>query len=104
MRVTTDGIDNQVQIAIAIQVGKRGAGRVQTVAGDAGRLSDIRKLPVAQIVIECAGTAQVTEEQIAQAVAIDVSRRNARAVEKNLIGQVPLFGKRIGEGDSRVGR
>ena len=100
-RSTADRIDNQIQGAVAVEVGERGPGRVQVVAGHAGARGDVLKLPIAQVAIKRAGAADVAEEEIAPAVAIHVSRRHAGAVEQNLIGQMPLFRQKIRECDSR---
>ena len=97
MAATCDGVDQKVQIAIAVDIGEAGAGDVQAGATDAGGGSYIFEVPIPQIPKEVAVPAKSGEEKITPSIAVNVASRNAGAIEENLVGELPLLGEEIGE-------
>ena len=99
-RPAADGVHEQIQITVAIEIGERRAGRVLIRAGHARARGDVCKLPAAQISVERATALQPREENVATPVAIHVAQRDTRADEANLILRHAPVGKVIGEMNS----
>ena len=97
VRAAAEGIDDEVQIAVAIQIDQRGAGGRQIRTGHACRLSNVLKFPMAQVAVEAVPTVEAAKIQVAPTIPVDVPRRDARAVEQDLIGEMPLRGELISE-------
>src|SRR5438105_5449319 len=95
-----DAIDKQVEVAVAVHVGKGGAGGGLIGAGHTGGGSNIGKVPIAQIAIERVGRVEAAKVKIAETVAIDVACRDAGSIEKNLVGERSLLVEAIGEGNA----
>ena len=74
-------IDDQVQIAIAVDVGQNRAGRVQGRAGHPGRSRHVLEFPTTKIVVEHIRPIQSAEVKIAQTIAIHVPGSHTRAVD-----------------------
>ena len=104
MRALAEGIDDQVEVAVTIEINQRAAGRRNIGAGHAGGLGFIGEPPVAQVAIQTASPIEAAKKQIAPAVAIHVTRRHAGAVEENLIGEMALLREDVGKSDSALRR
>src|SRR5438874_7275628 len=93
-------IDQQVQIAVSVDVGEDGARRILASATDSGGVRDIFKLAVAEIaekfVVVAVETAQI---DITQAVAVHITERNPRTVQQILVGDRSCIGNKVGKGD-----
>src|SRR5882762_1754928 len=101
MCAVADGIDDQIEIAVAIQVGQRSPGGGQTGASHPGLGRDVLELPVAEIPVEGVGPIQCTEVEVAPAIPIDVTSGDPRSVEENLVGEVTRLRQGVGEEDAR---
>src|SRR5207249_8204095 len=66
VRSSAHRVHDQVQITIAVNVSKRGAGGVQASTAHAGLVSDVLKLPITQIPIKRVRAIQPTEVKINQ--------------------------------------
>ena len=99
-RAAADAIDQQIEVAVAVHVGKGGAGGGLIGAGHTGGGGNIGKVPIAQVAIERVGRVQAAEIQVREAVAIDVAGSDAGPVQKNLVGERSLLAEVIGEGDA----
>ena len=92
MRPAANGIDHEIQVAIAVDVGERSPGRIQIRAIHSRCFGDILEFPIAQVAVKLALRTQATEEEITPTISIDITCRDAGTVEQNLVGQVPLLG------------
>src|ERR1043166_4310011 len=97
MAAASHSVHHQVEIAVAIDIRETCAGNIQFRTAHACRRGNIFKSPVAKVAVEVAVAFKAGKEQIAPAITIDVSGSHARAIEQDLIGNVPLLGKVIGE-------
>src|SRR5437868_1779840 len=88
VRALADGVHNQIEVAIAVYIGKRGAGASAPGAGNTGFGGDIRKFPIAEIAVENVVAVDAAKINITPAVAIHIARGHAGAVEENLIRDV----------------
>ena len=95
-------IDDQVQIAIAVDVREYRAGRVQGRAGHSGSSRNVLEFPTAKITVEHIRPIQSAEVKIAQTIAVHVPGSHTRAVEKHRVGEVTFCGQTVGHKD--VGR
>jgi len=75
-----------VQIAIAINIRKGATTRIQISATDAGLQGDVFEMPIAQIAEQLVAASQTAKVKIAPTVAIDIARRDTRAIQQNLVG------------------
>ena len=100
MRSSAHRVHDQIQVAIAIQIGKGGSGGVQARTSHTGLVGDVLKLPIAQIPKQRIGTIQPTEVKIHQTVAVHIPRRHAGTVQVNLVGDVTFNGEVVGKGNS----
>jgi len=85
-------VNDEIEVAIAIDVGERGPRRIGIGHGDAGRCCDILELPIPEIAIEDIRSVQGTKVEIAPAVTVDIAGGNARSVEQDLVGKMACFG------------
>src|SRR3989442_5492796 len=70
---TAQRTDDQVQLAVAVDVGKNRAARGLVCASNTSARSDIFELAVSEIAVECVGAIQIAEVQIAQSIAIEIT-------------------------------
>src|SRR5438876_8172918 len=96
-RAAANRIDQQVQVAVAVNIREYGASRGLAFTSDAGSGRDILELPFAEIAEEPVVSFDRAKIEIAQPVAVDVSGRHAGAIEENVVRQGMFFGKVIGE-------
>ena len=54
MRPAADRINHEIQVAIAVDVGKRSPGRIQIHAVHSRAFSDILKFPITQVTVKLA--------------------------------------------------
>jgi hypothetical protein len=97
MRPASDRINHEIQVAIALNVSKRGTRCIQIHTVHSRALRDIQKFPITQITVKLALRTQATEEEITPAISIDVTCCDAGTVEQNLVGQVPMLWQAVGE-------
>ncbi len=97
VRAAAEGIDQQVEVTVAIDIGKDGPGRFQAVAGDTGGLRHFFKPSAAQISIEGIGATEATEIEIAPAIAIDITGGHAGAIDEDLVEGGLIVGQEVGE-------
>src|SRR6266404_2088054 len=88
-----NGIDEQVQVAIAIEVRQHSAGRVLVWASDAGRLRDILEFPIPKISIEHIGTLDSTKINVTPPVAIDITERDTGTIFEDAVFGHGFVGK-----------
>src|SRR3954471_16688590 len=104
MSSPADGIHDQVQGPIAVEINQRRSGGVQVFASDSRLFGDVFKFPMTQVSEESITASQPTKIKIAQAIPIHVARGHARAVRQNLAGQGPLLRERVREENARFSR
>ena len=92
-----DRADEQIEIAIAVEIHEHCAGGIDASARNPRGVGDILEFPVAEVSVERVRTVQSTEIEIAPAVAVDITGGHARAVQENVVGQRTRFGHDIGE-------
>ena len=95
-------VDEKIKVAVAIDVGEGRAGGVVAGAGE-GRVAagggDVCEAPVAQVAEQAVVAVEPAQEHVAPAVAVEVAEGDARAGEEVAIGDGPLVGQGVGEGD-----
>src|SRR5260221_5770038 len=79
------GIDEQIQIAIAIDIGQHGPSGELPLASHTGLGGDVLEPPVAQVFVEDIPALQITKIKIAPSVAIHVAGGNARTISQNAV-------------------
>ena len=89
-------IDDQVERAVTVEVDERCTGAIEFCHGDAGLVSHVCEMPIAQIAIEGVWGIETAEKEIGQPVSIDVARGNAGAVENVLVGDVAVGAEKVG--------
>src|SRR5436309_9281994 len=99
-RPAAEGIDEEVQIAIAIDISKSSARTVLAFHEDTGTGSYVFKAPVAEVAIEGAMGSHAAEKKIAPAIAIHISRGNPRAAGAQRILKVPFIRDVVGESNA----
>ena len=100
---TPDGCDEQVQIAVAIEIDQGGSGGIEVRAIDAGLGRNLLEPPLAEVSIESIGTIETAQIEIATTVAIDVTGGDSGAVEEDVIGERAGGIDGVGEGDAGEG-
>src|ERR1044071_9601012 len=96
--------DEQIQFAVAIDISENSAGRILPRAAHSRSGRHIFELPVAQIAIERVVCIQTAKVEIAQAIAVDITRRHAGSVQKIPIDNGARFGNVIAEANPKSGR
>jgi hypothetical protein len=79
-RASADGVDQQVKSPITVHIGKNCPRRALAGASDAGLIGNVFKPPTAEVPIQAIVSFKTAEIQIAPAVAVDISSRDARAI------------------------
>jgi hypothetical protein len=92
-----DRADEQVEVAIAIDVGEHRAGGIQIRTSHARTIGDVREAPVAQVSVKHVGAIQATEIQIHHSVSVHVAGGHTRSIEQDLVRKVPLLREKISE-------
>src|SRR5205809_7588362 len=82
---SSKGVNDQIEVAVAIDVGEAGAGGIQAGAANPGGGGYIFEMPVAEIAEEMTASTETSEEEIAPSVTVDVARGNTGTVQENLI-------------------
>ena len=70
-------VDEQVKVAVAVDIGKSRSGRIGTLASNASPGGDILKLPVTQIAIENIRAVQSAKIKVAPSVSVHVASGHA---------------------------
>ena len=96
-RAVAHGVDDEIKIAIPIEIHHRGTGRRQAFARDARLSGHVHELPVAEISIERVRAGEPAEIDIAQPVAIHIARRDPGSIEQNLVCEVTPLRQKIRE-------
>ena len=96
-RAGGDAVDQQIGMAVAVDIGKRRPGGKLTGTTHAGRPGDVGELPAAEIPVQPVGSLQVGEVEIAQAVAVHVGGGHTRAVVGHGVGEEHLAKQPVGE-------
>ena len=68
---------DQVEIAVAIDVGERGPGRISVAGADAGGCRDVLEPPAAEVAVEGAAAFRAREKHVDEPVAVDIAYRDA---------------------------
>jgi len=96
-------IHKQLGLSVAIQITQH-TGRGKGIGTTHTCLSgDILELPIAQIAKQLVGGIQGIEIQITTPISIDITRRDARAVQEHLVGHMVGHTQMIREGNTRFG-
>ena len=66
------GVDDQIQIAVAVDVGKGRAGASASMISDAGCLGDALEFPIPEIAIENVVAVDAAEIKVAPAIAVHI--------------------------------
>ncbi len=101
-RAAADGIDEQIEITIRINVGKGCAGGKLAGAGDAGAGGDVLELPAAEVAIEGVVTLKTADIDVAEAVAVDIPEGETGAVLGDAVDGDRARGKDIRESKAGV--
>ena len=99
VRAVADGVDDQVEIPVPVEVRESCPRRGQSGASDPGFRRDLLEPPVAQVPVKRVRAIQRAEVKVTPAIAIDVTRGDARPVQQNLISQGTRLRQNIGESD-----
>src|SRR4030095_14233199 len=92
-------VDQQIQVAVAIDVRKSRSRRILLPARDSCFTGDVLKSPVPKIPVEHARSAELAEEEIAPDVAVNVSSSRPRPAEQIPIRDGTLVGEVVCKGD-----
>src|SRR4051812_22314087 len=90
---TSERINDQIQITVAIHIRERRARRALAGAADSSFTRDIDELPIAEVSIKRIGMFERAKVEVDRPIAVDVPRRDPGAVQKDLIGQSTLIGE-----------
>src|SRR5258708_36964170 len=93
-------MDDQIQVAMAVDVSETRPGRVQFRTGHPGGGGNVLESPIPQVAVEHVQPIQSAEVKITQTVAIHVTGGHARAIEKYRIGEITLRREVIGKGNT----
>ncbi len=96
------GRHQQVQIAVAIDVGKGATSRKAVRRSDAGAGRDVFEAPPPAIPIQRVGAFGAGEEHVRESVTIHVGEAHAGALRQNPVLQEEGIAHRIDEGDARA--
>src|SRR3974377_1249992 len=102
VRPTSQGVYAQVQSAVPINIYQCGARTIEVRAGNSCAFGNIFEFPVSQVAVEVIAAFQPAEIEVAPAVTVHITGRNARAAGEDLTGQQALFRNGIGEEDARL--
>jgi len=91
--------DEQVEFAVAIDVGEDRAARSLVRASHTGARGDIFELAVAEVAVERVRAIKIAEIEIAKTVSIEITGCDAGAVEEVLVRLRASIGKIVGEPD-----
>jgi len=91
-RIRTGGREqDEIERAVAVDVGECGAGRVPVTRADARGLGDVLELPIAAIAVERAASLGLGEEDVGQSVAVHIAESNPRSLAKIAIADEQGF-------------
>jgi hypothetical protein len=93
-------VHEEIQVAVAIDIGKGRPGRVLSLAGHTGGMGDVLEAPVAQIAVKRVARIETAEVEIAPAIAIDIPGGDAGATEEVAVGDGAFVAEQVGEGDA----
>jgi hypothetical protein len=97
---TRDRIDNQIEVSIAIDIGKACSSDIESRATHACNRSDVLEMPIAQVTEEMAIACETRQENVAPPIAVHIGRGHSGAVEENLVGEVPFLREKVREQDA----
>ncbi len=113
-RAGSDAVNQEVQSAVSVHVGKRGAGREIAGKIEAGRGGNIGETPPAKVLVQGNLPFIGADENVAQTVSINISEGHARAIKADLVlggvlltqgvGKVNASLPGIHEGEARMAR
>src|SRR6185312_2091839 len=95
---------HEIEIAVAVDVGERAAGRMPVGRRDAGRRGDVVEPPVASIAVELAPTLGRGEKDIRPAVAVDIAEADAGALAEDAIGEQRRIAHAVLKANARAPR
>ena len=101
MGALAHGIDDQIEIAVAVEVGQQRAARIHSRAANASAGGNVFKAPVAEVAVERVVTFKPAKINITEPVAIHVSSSYSATVEQNLVRFIALDGDEIRELNAR---
>ena len=96
--------DQEVQVAVAVDVGEHGAGRVAAGHRDAGRRGDVLEAPVAQVAVQGIRALVAGEVDVGAAVSIHVPQRHAAALRQVTVPERAVERDGVGESNAGAGR
>src|SRR5437868_3616345 len=82
------GVDDQIEIAVAIDIGKGSAGASASTISDAGFLGDVLEFPIPEIAIENVVAVDAAKIKVTPAVAVHIARGDAGTIQEDLVGDV----------------
>src|ERR1051326_9077103 len=100
---TADGIHQEIEFSIAVDISEDSTGRMLPRASNACRLGDVEEFPIPEVLIKHIRTVDGAKVDVAQTIAIDITQRHARAVLEDAVFACPGVRETIGESDSRDG-
>ena len=96
-RAGGDAVDQQVGVAVAVDIGEHRAGGELPGTTDPGRIGDVGELPAAEIPVQPICSLQIGEVEVAQAVAIHVGGGDSGPIVSHGIGEEHFAEQPIGE-------
>ena len=102
-RVRTGGREeNQVEVAVAVEVDQRRAGRVPVARADARGGRHVRELPTPEVAVESAASFGAGKEQVRAPVTIHVAERDTRSLGKATVADERRIADLILERDTTL--
>ena len=100
----TERADDEIELAVAVHVSECRARRRESLRVDPARLRDVREMETAVILVQRGGALDGSEEQIGEAVAVDVTRGDAGPDQQLSIAERVLVVDVVAVGDACGGR
>ena len=93
------GEQNQVEVAVTVNVGERRARRMPVAGTDTGRQCDLFELPVAEVSVQRGTALGAGEEDVNESVTICVAERHTSALSKDPVRDECGIADRVGKRD-----
>ena len=94
--------NHEIEVIVSIDVDERGASREHILEGERGR-RDLLEAPAAEVAVERARAPEAGEEEVRQAVAVDISDRDALPFREHPVAEARLFVDVVQEGHAEIG-
>ena len=102
------GGDEQIEKAIAVQIGKNGATIIFVREGQTGFARDIFEFPLAEILVESVGRIEAAKENVGQAIVVEIATATPEPLKRTRLAapshssSVFVKARPVSEGERRV--